>query len=116
MAQAGWFPTSQTYAPGTWSSTAFIVALLLCILLVGILILIYLIVVKPDGTLVVTYEYRGVGASAPPIAAAPVNWATSAAAAGSLCGRCGKHLSPAWVGKCQHCGARYTEFPPLAGT
>jgi len=28
------------------------------------------------------------------------------------CSRCGKHLSPAWKTKCQHCNARYAEFPP----
>jgi len=28
------------------------------------------------------------------------------------CSRCGKHLSPAWKSKCQHCQARYAEFPP----
>ena len=35
------------------------------------------------------------------------------APAGSSCGRCGKPLSPAWWGKCEHCGAPYTEFPPV---
>jgi hypothetical protein len=30
------------------------------------------------------------------------------------CGRCGKSLSPAWRGKCKHCGARYADFPPVA--
>jgi len=33
---------------------------------------------------------------------------------GSLCGRCGKVLSPVWRGKCNHCGATYAEFPPVA--
>lgn len=94
---------------------AFLVALILCVVLIGILIFVYLIIVKPDGTLVVMYEYPGVDATAPAIPSAPVAWATSEAATGSLCGRCGKHLSPAWVGKCQHCGARYAEFPPVAG-
>ncbi len=28
------------------------------------------------------------------------------------CSRCGKHLSPAWKSKCQHCKATYAEFPP----
>jgi hypothetical protein len=30
----------------------------------------------------------------------------------SVCGRCGKRLSPAWRGRCGHCGAAYSEFPP----
>jgi hypothetical protein len=29
------------------------------------------------------------------------------------CGRCGKSLSPAWHGKCKHCGAFYADFPPV---
>ncbi len=65
MAKNGWHPTSQTYAPGSWSCAAFLVALILCLVLVGILIFIYMLIVKPDGELVVTYEYR-------PPAAAPV--------------------------------------------
>jgi hypothetical protein len=32
---------------------------------------------------------------------------------GQLCGRCRKPLSPAWIGNCKHCGATYSEFPPL---
>jgi hypothetical protein len=31
-----------------------------------------------------------------------------------MCGRCHKPLSPAWRGKCNHCGAAYADFPPLA--
>ena len=59
MAGADWFPTSQTYAPGSYGCGAFLVALLLCFILVGFLIFIYMLIVKPDGALVVTYEYRG---------------------------------------------------------
>ncbi len=35
------------------------------------------------------------------------------APAGSVCGRCHKHLSPVWDGSCKHCGALYAEFPPV---
>lgn len=28
------------------------------------------------------------------------------------CGRCHRPLSPAWVGKCSHCGATYAMYPP----
>jgi len=28
------------------------------------------------------------------------------------CSRCGKHLSPAWKSRCEHCKAPFTEFPP----
>jgi hypothetical protein len=36
----------------------------------------------------------------------------SQAGSGKVCGQCGKPLSPAWRGKCNHCGASYAEFPP----
>lgn len=58
LARDGYYPTSQLYTPGSWGCGAFLVALLLAIVLIGILIFIYLLIVKPDGTLVVTYEYR----------------------------------------------------------
>jgi len=60
MASHGFFPTSQSWAPGQWSAGAFIIALLLCFILIGIVALIYMLIVKPDGTLTVTYERRTV--------------------------------------------------------
>jgi hypothetical protein len=60
MAKSDYFPTSQSWAPGTYGCGAFLVALLLCVLLVGILIFIYMLIVTPDGTLTVTYEFRAV--------------------------------------------------------
>lgn len=56
MAQSGYRPIAQTYAPGSWGAGAFIIALLLCLFLIGILIFIYLLIVKPAGTLTVTYQ------------------------------------------------------------
>ena len=41
---------------------AFILALTLCIVLIGILVFIYLLIVKPDGQLVVTSPMPGAGA------------------------------------------------------
>jgi hypothetical protein len=58
MAAAGYYPVSQSWAPGSWGCGAFVIALLLCILLIGILIFIYLLVVKTDGMLTVTYQHR----------------------------------------------------------
>jgi hypothetical protein len=59
LAKHGYTPTTQSWAQGQWGCGAFLVALLLCILLIGFLIFIYMLVVKPEGTLTVTYEYRG---------------------------------------------------------
>jgi len=58
MAGAGYDPVSQTWAPGQRSNAAIVAALFLSIWLIGLPILIYLIVVKPKGTLTVTYELR----------------------------------------------------------
>ncbi|CAJ0878907.1 hypothetical protein AMST5_03011 [freshwater sediment metagenome] len=58
MAAVGYFPVSQSWAPGHWGCGSFIVALLLCFLLIGFLIFIYMIIVPPSGTLTVTYERR----------------------------------------------------------
>ena len=62
LASEGYFPVSQNWAQGSWGCGAFIVALILCFVLIGIIVFIYMLLVKPAGTLTVTYEYRGTGA------------------------------------------------------
>jgi hypothetical protein len=59
MAIQGYFPVFQSWAPGQWRSAAFIAALLLCFLIVGIPALIYMLIVTPNGALTVTYGFRG---------------------------------------------------------
>lgn len=59
MAEGGYYPVAQSWAPGSWGCGAFLLALVLAIVLVGILIFIYLLVVKPAGTLTVTYAWQG---------------------------------------------------------
>lgn len=56
LSQQGYRIVGQTYAPGGYSPAAFIVALLLCLFLIGILIFAYMLIVKPAGTLTVTYQ------------------------------------------------------------
>lgn len=58
MAKMGYYPTSQSYAQGSYGCGQFILALLLCFLLIGFIIFIYMLIVKPDGVLSVTYEHR----------------------------------------------------------
>lgn len=58
MAAKGYFPTSQSWVPGAYGCGEFLIALLLCVVLIGILVFIYMLLVKPDGTLTVTYEFR----------------------------------------------------------
>jgi len=55
LAQYGYTPTSQSWAQGQWGCGAWLVALALCILLIGLLVFIYMLIVKPEGTLTVTY-------------------------------------------------------------
>jgi hypothetical protein len=58
MASLNYFPTSQSWMPGQWGAGAFIIALLLCLILIGIIVFVYMLVAKPNGTLSVTYERR----------------------------------------------------------
>ncbi len=58
MAKVGYFPTTQNYAQGTYGCGAFILALILCFLIIGFIVFLYMIIVKPKGTLAVTYELR----------------------------------------------------------
>jgi len=66
LAPQGYVPVSQVYAPGSWGCGAFLIALVLFLVLIGILIFIYMLIVKPEGSLVVTYEYRSTQPASPP--------------------------------------------------
>jgi uncharacterized protein UPF0547 len=58
MAAKGYFPTSQSWAPGAYSGKNFFHAVLLAFFLIGILLFFYMLFVKPPGTLTVIYELR----------------------------------------------------------
>ncbi len=53
-----WFPVSQTYVPGAWSTGTWVLACLGVVILVGVLVLVYMRATKPAGELVVVYQYR----------------------------------------------------------
>jgi hypothetical protein len=55
LSRLGYLPSTQNWAPGQWGRGAFLVALLLCIVIIGILVFLYMLIVKPEGTLTVTY-------------------------------------------------------------
>jgi uncharacterized protein UPF0547 len=95
MAAQGYFPTSQSYAPGSYGCGAFILALLLCFILIGILVFIYMLLVKPPGVLSVTYERR---------AAAPI---PSVADPEKICPRCAERVKAA-AKVCRFCGHEFT--------
>lgn len=64
MAAEGYFPTWQNWTPGEWTTEAYVVAVLLILLFgFGVLVLAYLLIVEPDGTLTVAYERRAAAAS-----------------------------------------------------
>lgn len=57
MATGGYYPISQMYVPGSWSAGAYVFGVLMILLFgFGLLILGYLLIVKPAGTLTVTYQ------------------------------------------------------------
>jgi hypothetical protein len=58
LALLGYQPTGQSWEAGRWGWRAFVVALLLAVILVGLLMFLYMLIVRPDGTLAVTYERR----------------------------------------------------------
>jgi len=59
LAKQGYVPMSEVWAPGSWGCGAFIVALVLCLILIGFLVFIYMLIVKPGGVLTVTYQHQG---------------------------------------------------------
>ena len=65
FAQRGYVPSSQSWAPGQWGAGAFVAAILLMFVLVGFLVFLYLLIVKPEGTLTVTYVRQAEEAPAP---------------------------------------------------
>jgi len=59
LAVEGYVPVSESWQPGSYGCVAFLVALVLVVLLIGILLFLYMIIVKPSGILTVTYEFKG---------------------------------------------------------
>ena len=54
----GYYPISEEWELGRWGAVSFIVALLLCFIFIGFLVFLYMIIVKPPGTLTVTYSLK----------------------------------------------------------
>ena len=77
LAKDGYSAGTPIWVADQYSCLSFLIALILCIFLIGVLIFLYLLVVKPDnGTLTVQYQrataFRSLGLpQAPPAAAVP---------------------------------------------
>uniref|UniRef100_E6XSF7 PDZ domain-containing protein n=1 Tax=Shewanella putrefaciens (strain 200) TaxID=399804 RepID=E6XSF7_SHEP2 len=59
MASLGYYPVNQQYTQGSYGVGAFLIALFLCFFFfIGILAFIFMLIVKPAGSLTVTYKRR----------------------------------------------------------
>lgn len=97
MAQQSYVPISQSYAPGAYTCGEFLLALFLVIVVIGVIIFVYMIFVKPAGTLSVTYEYR-------PSVVVPV----APASAEKVCPQCAEHVRAAAL-ICRFCGHKFEQ-------
>lgn len=88
-ARKGYVAISERWEDGSWGCGAFMIALLLCVLVVGIFVFIYLLVVKPAGTLTVTYEQRPAEVTGTTGEKACPMCAESVKLAAKLCKHCG---------------------------
>lgn len=56
LAARGYEPVGQSWGDGQWDGTVFLVALILCLFGIGLLVLAYMAIIRPNGTLMVTYR------------------------------------------------------------
>lgn len=88
MAQKGYKPTNQVWTPGLYGFGSFVIALLLCFIVIGFIVFIYMLIVKPAGALTVTYSLMSQNES---IKTCP-KCAESVKMAAIICHYCGHHF------------------------
>jgi len=79
--------------------------LLISLFTVGLWVIVWIVMASKGGerrTLLTVDENGEVRRSAP-------GFATQR----SVCGKCGKPLSPMWKAKCNHCGGYFSQYPPV---
>ena len=58
LAQRGYAPAGQSWGDGQWDGGDFLIALFLSLFGIGLIFLAYMAIIRPDGTLCVTYRLR----------------------------------------------------------
>lgn len=56
LAARGYEPVGQSWGDGQWDGVLFVIAVVLSLFGVGLIVLAYMAVMRPDGTLLVTYR------------------------------------------------------------
>jgi hypothetical protein len=56
LGASGYEPIGQSWGDGQWDGASFLFALILCLFGIGLLLLAYMAIIRPNGTLVVTYR------------------------------------------------------------
>jgi hypothetical protein len=69
LAFHGWHPVSEQYTAGYWKLWTWVLASIAVVVVVGIIVLAYMRAHRPDGELVVVYEYRPPAVLATPVTA-----------------------------------------------
>jgi hypothetical protein len=58
LAQRGYEPAGQSWGDGQWDGGFFLIALVLSLFGIGLILLVYMAIIRPDGTFCVTYRLR----------------------------------------------------------
>ena len=58
LAQRGYAPVGQSWGDGQWDGGYFLIALILSLFGIGLILLAYMAIIRPDGTLCITYQVR----------------------------------------------------------
>lgn len=97
LGSKGYVAISQNWTPGTYSGGAFFVAFLLCFVGIGVLVFIYMLIVKPPGALSVTYELRRTNVNEPH-------------SEEKTCPKCAEQVKAAATA-CRFCGYEFIQGP-----
>ena len=104
LSKAGYIPTTQSWTRGQWGTSAWILAFLALIFVIGIIVLVYMIAVRPAGELVVTYEFK-------PTAMPSGRDETTRDGPTKVCPQCAEEVKAAAL-LCRFCRYEFGQPPP----